>query len=338
MDSPRILLSLVFLSLSGCSSIGDGWDNATDFVFGPDDGGSKRQEKAAVIISDAANSVSPEKAVVKKVVQDNTDKLFTAAANVIDNTFKNSKTVATATQITSKKLRVSLINVKGFEPDLKANGNSLNFMQSSATYANSRFIGNVGLGRRYLSEDETFIFGVNSFLDIDPVYGHLRMSVGTELKSSAFELNVNKYKALSQWNKGKNNNQERPVDGQDIEIGAQIPYIPSAKFYLKDWKWEGVEGNADTKGKTYSLAFSQQVNGINIELGRRNYDGLTKDESFGKITYSVAVGDAPSQPEQTLVSSKMFEGSSMKDRMLDKVRRNNSIVIQTKFAAGIGGV
>ena len=28
---------------------------------------------------------------------------------------------------------------------------------------------------------------------------------------------------------------------------------------------------------------------------------------------------------------------SMKDNMLDKVRRNNAIVIQTEFAAGIGG-
>jgi hypothetical protein len=34
----------------------------------------------------------------------------------------------------------------------------------------------------------------------------------------------------------------------------------------------------------------------------------------------------------------MFENKSMKNNMLDKVRRNNSIVTQTQFSSSVGGV
>jgi hypothetical protein len=50
------------------------------------------------------------------------------------------------------------------------------------------------------------------------------------------------------------------------------------------------------------------------------------------------MGAAAAQSSKPLFSSEMFESASMKDKMLDKVRRNNAIVIQTKFVAAVGGV
>jgi len=50
------------------------------------------------------------------------------------------------------------------------------------------------------------------------------------LKASAFELTANSYKALTKWKKGKSGNQERALDGHDIELGAQIPYMPLQSF------------------------------------------------------------------------------------------------------------
>ena len=248
----------------------------------------------------------------------------------------HSKTDISITGIKSKKTRYAVTNVKGFEPD--ENGHAQTFMQSSLTNANSRAILNLGLGRRYLSDDESVITGFNAFLDYDPKYGHQRVSIGAELKASAFEFTANSYKALTKWKKGKNSNQERALDGHDIELGAQIPYMPAAKLYVKNWKWKGEDGVGDTKGNTYSLAFSQLINGVQVELGRRDYDGLTKDENFGQLTYTIPMGGQPAQSSKPLFSSEMFESASMRDKMLDKVRRNNAIVIQTKFVAGIGGV
>jgi hypothetical protein len=50
------------------------------------------------------------------------------------------------------------------------------------------------------------------------------------------------------------------------------------------------------------------------------------------------MGGALAQSSKPLFSGEMFENSSMKDKMLDKVRRNNAIVIQTQFSSGVSGV
>ena len=335
MKNSAASVVILSLAISGCSSIGSGWDNTVNFVFGPDDGAGQRQEAAAKMASDAAGSANPEQALVDGVVKKSVDKAAMSTAGAIDNSMAHSKTDISITGIKSKKTRYAITNVKGFEPS--DNGHAQTFMQSSLTNANSRAVLNLGLGRRYLSDDESVITGFNVFLDYDPKYGHQRASIGAELKASAFELTANSYKALTKWKKGKSSNQERALDGHDIELGAQIPYMPAAKLYVKNWKWKGVDGNADTKGNTYSIAFSHLVDNVQIELGRRDYDGVAVDENFGQLTYSVPMGAAPTQSSKPLFSSEIFESKSMKDNMLDKVRRNNAIVIQTEFAAGIGG-
>jgi adhesin/invasin len=269
-------------------------------------------------------------------VKKSVDQAAMSTATAIDNSMAHSKTDISITGIKNKKTRYAITNVKGFEPS--DNGHAQTFMQSSLTNANSRTVLNLGLGRRYLSDDEGVITGLNAFLDYDPEYGHQRVSIGGELKASAFELTANSYKALTKWKKGKNSNQERALDGRDIELGAQIPYMPAAKLYVKNWKWKGEDGVGDTKGNTYSIAFSQLISGVQVELGRRDYDGLTTDENFGQLTYTIPMGSASAQSNKPLFSDKMFENSSIKDKMLDKVRRNNTIVIQTQFSSGVSGV
>ncbi len=336
MKKSQLAGSVLLLSLTGCTSIGSGWNNTVDFIFGPDDGAGQRQEAAAKMASDAATSTNPEQALVDNIVKKSVDKAAMSTAAAIDNSMAYSKTDISITGIKSKKTRYAITNVKGFEPS--DNSHAQTFMQSSLTNANSRAVLNLGLGRRYLSDDESVITGFNAFLDYDPKYGHQRVSIGAELKASAFEITANSYKALTKWKKGKSGNQERALDGHDIELGAQIPYMPAAKLYVKNWKWKGEDGAGDTKCNTYSLAFSQLINGVQVELGRRDYDGLQKDENFGQLTYTIPMGGAPAQSSKPLFSSEMFENASMKDKMLDKVRRNNAIVIQTQFVATVGGV
>ena len=336
MGRTALLLTASTLAISGCSSIGSAWNNTVGFVFGPDDGADQRQEAAAKMASDAAGSANPEQALVDGVVKQSVDKAATSTATAIDNSMAHSKTDISITGIKNKKTRYFITNVKGFEPS--DDGRAQTFMQSSIGNANSRAVINLGLGRRYLIDDESVLTGLNAFLDYDPKYGHQRVSIGGELKASAFELTANSYKALTKWKKGKNSNQERALDGRDIELGAQIPYMPAAKLYVKNWKWKGEDGVGDTKGNTYSVAFSQLINGVQVELGRRDYDGLTKDENFGQLTYTIPMGGAPVQSSKPLFSSEMFENASMKGKMLDKVRRSNAIVIQTQFVVSVGGV
>ena len=63
------------------------------------------------------------------------------------------------------------------------------------------------------------------------------MSVGAELRSSAFEVNANKYFSTSCAKTGRDSNTERALDGYEIEVGGEMPYIQSAKIFIKNLSW-----------------------------------------------------------------------------------------------------
>ena len=75
--------------------------------------------------------------------------------------------------------------------------------------------------------------------------------MGGEIKSSIFELNTNHYFALSNERTGKNSVKEEVADGYDLELGAHVPYIPSAKIFAKIFEYE-IPGGSDFEGMEYS--------------------------------------------------------------------------------------
>ena len=216
----------------------------------------------------------------------------------------------------------------------------LTFFQGSIIRQNNRNTINLGIGYRQLTDDEKWIYGVNAFHDYESTYEHSRMSIGAELRSSAFEFNANKYFATSGAKAGRDGNTERALDGYEIEIGGQVPYIPSAKIFVKNWKWEGYQ-TADTKGNTYSLQINAPIApNVTLEAGTKDFDTGT-DVDFVNLTYKFGLGGGPSEKDaivHDLIAEQAFKNTSMKNKMLDKVRRKNQIVIQTNFSSAAGGV
>ena len=216
----------------------------------------------------------------------------------------------------------------------------LTFFQGSVIRQNNRNTINLGLGYRQLTDDEKWIYGVNAFHDYESTYEHSRMSIGAELRSSAFEVNANKYFAITGAKTGRDGNTERVLDGYEIEVGGQVPYIPSAKIFIKNWKWEGYQ-TADTKGITYSLQINAPIApNVTLEAGTKDFDTGT-DVDFINLTYKFGLGGGPTEKDiivQDLIADQAFNNLSMKEKMLDKVRRKNQIVIQTGFIASAGGV
>ena len=92
MKKFQMVSGAFLLSLTGCSSIGSGWNNTVDFIFGPDDGAGQRQETAAKMASDAAGSANPEQTLVDGVVKKSVDKAATSTVAAIDNSMAHSKT------------------------------------------------------------------------------------------------------------------------------------------------------------------------------------------------------------------------------------------------------
>ena len=264
------------------------------------------------------------------------DKTISLFENGFNSLFSNTELKIEGRTASDPNFTLLTINPI-FESDDKKD---LTFFQGSLLRQNNRDTINLGMGYRQLADNEKWIFGVNAFHDYDATYGHTRMSVGAEVRSSTFEINVNKYYAISGAQTGKDGNTERALDGQEIEIGGQVPYIPSAKIFLKNWKWEGYQ-TTDTKGNTYSLQINAPIfPNVTLEAGTKDYDSQT-DIDFINLTYKLGLGAGPTEQDEIvidLIADQAFNNTSMKKKMLDKVRRKNQIVIQTNFSSAAGGV
>ena len=320
-------LITVGLLVSGCSSLpdfGKWFEGDTD-------------EKAKTLVAEAAktageNSEKPEKAVQQLAYEKATSSLADRMSNVLTSDNSNTRISITGQDTENTSVRLMNLTMLG-----EMAGSGVNFVQSSILYKPDRSTLNVGIGRRILSADEKTMYGLNAFLDYAPNYSHQRASLGLELRSAAFELNANQYVRISDWEKGENSNNERVMDGQEIELGMQIPYVPAAKLYAQSWKWSGV---STTKGKSYSLELNEMVGpGIRLEAGVKDYDGITKDENFVNISYNINLGNAGTVASSvSIFSARMFEKTSMRSKLLEEVRRSNEIVYETEFSTTAGGV
>ena len=130
--------------------------------------------------------------------------------------------------------------------------------------------------------NDNLILGTNLFYDHELDYDHQRASVGIEAISSVGSLRLNQYYGLSNKKKGLNDVNEEALDGQDIEVGAPLPYLPWTNFSYRSFQWDGASGAADLKGDEISLEAKLPI-GLNIEVGKRSNDGVTEDNEFLKL-------------------------------------------------------
>ena len=248
------------------------------------------------------------------------DRFYSSLESFLEENFEN--TDFSIKKIETIKPEIGIQTFKIFSED----SSDLSFFQGSLFLHDSdRETFNVGFGQRYLSNDESILFGLNAFYDYEFDYEHQRFSIGAEIKSSILDLNYNQYFAESSSKKGKDSKNEEAIDGYDVEIGAHLPYIPSMKAYLKAFDFE-VSGGNDFEGLEFSTQIKVPNSGLSIEIGHTNYDHHN-DQSFINLKYSNSIKN----PGTSLFSSEAFERISMKDRMYEKVRREN--VIKKKGAS-----
>ena len=254
--------------------------------------------------------ISASFAKVDKVV----DRFYSSLESFLEENFEN--TDFSIKKIETIKPEIGIQTFKIFSED----NSDLSFFQGSLFLHDSdRETFNIGLGKRYLSNDESILFGLNAFYDYEFDYEHQRFSIGAEIKSSILDLNYNQYFAESSSKKGKNGKDEEAIDGYDVEIGAHLPYIPSMKAYLKAFDFE-VSGGNDFQGLEFSTQIKVPNSGLSFEIGHTDYDHHN-DQSYINLKYSNSIKN----PGTSLFSSEAFERISMKDRMYEKVRRENII-------------
>ena len=190
-----------------------------------------------------------------------------------------------------------------------------------------RYIGNLGLGYRFLNTDQSMMFGVNSFYDRDITEDHSRISFGLEAKSSILDFTLNKYMKTTNM-LVINGSQEQALSGLDYNLSSQIPYMPWTVFNFQGYRWENEKAKEDTKGRVYSLEMAL-LPSLQFDLSRdvSSINGVD-DADIAKLTYIYPPRENKPTLRDGLVSNVAFVKENMKDKLKEKVRRNNDIVIE----------
>ena len=231
---------------------------------------------------------------------------------------------------TTNEVTGSILVVKPLS-DINDNENIL-FTQGSLFLSdNSRETLNLGIGKRRLLNDDTLLIGANLFYDHELDYDHQRASVGLEAISSVGSLRLNQYYGLSGWTTGLDNVKEKALNGQDIEVGAPLPYLPWTNFSYRSFQWDGASGAADLKGDEISL--EAKFSGFNVEVGKRSNDGVTEDNEFLKLTWTCCNKEEPNFG----ISDKAYDLTSVADQRFQKVKRQNLIVKQSELGLTVIG-
>ena len=232
---------------------------------------------------------------------------------------------------TTNEVTGSILVVKPLS-DINDDENIL-FTQGSLFLSDdSRETLNLGIGKRKLVNNDTLLIGANLFYDHELDYDHQRASVGIEAISSVGSFRLNQYYGLSGWTTGLDNVQEKALNGQDIEVGAPLPYLPWTNFSYRSFQWDGASGAADLKGDEISLEAKLPI-GLNIEVGKRSNDGVTEDNEFLKLTWTCC----NKNQEEISISDTAYNLTSVVDQKFAKVKRQNLIVKQKEMSLTVIG-
>ena len=195
---------------------------------------------------------------------------------------------------------------------------------------NDRFVGNLGIGYRKLSEDNSNIFGVNVFYDNDIEAGHQRASIGFELKGKYLDINANSYHKLTNQEIFKGT-KEHVLSGYTINLASQVPYAPWAKINWKNYLWENEKSTEDTEGNVLSLeAFVSPS--LNFEIQNDFSDNTGVDD---EVSYKIACIYPPRNDGKSMkdgLSNIAFEKQNMKSKLNEKVKRNNNLTVEIQGA------
>ena len=193
----------------------------------------------------------------------------------------------------------------------------------------NRYIGNLGLGYRFLNSEKSMMFGVNSFYDRDLQEDHSRVSLGLEAKASMLDFTFNQYQKTTNQ-KIIDGTKEQVLSGNEYNLSSQVPYMPWTTFNFQGYKWENEKAINDTKGNIYSLEMALNPS-LQFDLSRdvSSVDDLNDaDVNIAKLTFVYPPRENKPTLQDGIVSEVAFVKENMKDKLKEKVRRNNNLVIE----------
>ena len=192
-----------------------------------------------------------------------------------------------------------------------------------------RYIGNIGFGYRFLNEDNSLMLGSNIFYDRDLENKHERASLGFEARGGNLEASLNFYEGISNQDI-INTRKEQSLGGYDLNISSQIPYMPWARINYTSYEWDADIASTNTKGTKYG----SEVNvSPSLLLGYEYDESGNSGDDVSSINLTFVYPPRDNKP--TIVdglSSQAFTYADVSEKLNDKVKRNNKLVIETQGA------
>ena len=191
----------------------------------------------------------------------------------------------------------------------------------------NRYIGNLGLGYRFLNSDKSMLLGVNSFYDRDIREDHSRVSLGFEAKASILDFTFNQYQKTTNQ-KIIDGTKEQVLSGNEYNLSSQVPYMPWTTFNFQGYRWENEKAVNDTKGNVYSLEMALNPS-LQFDISRdvSSVNGVD-DVDIAKLTFVYPPRENKPTLQDGLVSEVAFVKENMEDKLREKVRRNNNLVVE----------
>ena len=250
-----------------------------------------------------------------------TNKISETASDFISNLIPGEGTTEVSIDLRENyKPDFSILGVR----EIEKNSNNNTFMQFSLSNTEKlnkeRYVGNLGMGKRFLSDDSHTLTGLNIFLDYDH-YGNTRGSIGGEIKNAVMGLTSNYYKKIDNGSVD-----EKVLDGYDIELTSQIPYLHWADIFYNTYKWNGAE-REDLEGSKIGTEMLLTPNlAFEAAYDDKDKKGL-EDEYYANIIF--VHPPRKGATAQDGVSNQIWKKEKdMSDEMIAKVKRNNKIMIE----------
>ena len=259
----------------------------------------------------------------------NADELTNKISNIIADLIPGEGTTEVSVDLRENhKPDYSILGVR--EIDKTDNGNLFTQFSLFNTEKNNseRTVGNIGFGHRMLSDDNTMMTGYNVFWDYDS-YGNSRTSFGLEARNAVLDFAGNYY-----LNLGDGIDEEKPLEGYDLNLASQVPYMHWADVFVNAYEWFGRDRD-DIKGTKLGSELLLSPN-LNLELAYDDKDkkGL-EDEWYARVMFVYPPRSGPSLQDGFLSESPWKEEKDMSGELLSKVKRNNKIVVEFKGTSTI---
>ena len=259
--------------------------------------------------------------------EDLTKKIAETASSYISNLIPGEGTTEVSIDVRENyKPDFSILAVRELERSEDGNYFTQFSLFNTEKNNDERLVGNVGFGKRYLSDDKLSFTGVNLFLDADD-NGNKRASIGGEAKNAMLEFTTNYYIGLD------DGTDEKVLDGYDLRLASQIPYLHWAKGFIDTYSWDGRD-RSDVEGTVIGSELLLSPN-VNFEVAYDDKDraGLD-DEWYAKLMFFHPPKEGPTA-QDGIAGTPWFSEKDMSNELLTKVKRNNKVFVEFSGSANI---